>query len=292
MIKRFHLLLPSVLLLASCQPPPTTPPPPQVDRVEQRQVLSMSYQAGQAVTQSGPRDAQRAVLILFQLEVYRLSLPMGSISRNEAFWKRIDEHAVDVATYDLLYRNGVRIGRAPYSEWGHFRKMIENTPGTASHMSTAGVNAKNIEMEMRRAVAAQDIFYFDSRNESVGRTHFHSANIISISFQPAPRKPGEVRLALCPVVRSLRKRLEFTRLNEEQEIQYVANERLYDLNIETDLPLEHFLVIAPSEEATWKTSIGQRFFVLDDAAEQMEQVLLVLAQPYRLDEPEPARRRR
>jgi hypothetical protein len=280
-----RLLILACLLLPACQPPavPPAPPPPTMSGRSDG-VMNM-VQAGSSALDA-PRDARPNIPILFRLEVYILSLPMGTISQNEEVWKRINEQVVDIATYDLLYRNGIRIGEAPYTEWDHFRRMIESTPGVASQMSVAGAMAKNLEMPMRERIALQHIFYFDGKNELKGRTHTNSSNIITVSFQPAPRKPGQVRLALCPMVRSLRKRLEFTALNEEQEIRYIAPERLYDLNIEVDIPLQHFLVIAPSAEATWESSVGQRFFVKDDPAEQMEQVLLVIAQPYRLDSPD------
>ena len=37
-----------------------------------------------------------------RLDVYVLTVPYGTISRNEEFWRRVYEQAVDVGTYDLL----------------------------------------------------------------------------------------------------------------------------------------------------------------------------------------------
>src|SRR4051812_7697836 len=39
-----------------------------------------------------------------QMDVYQLSVPFGTVSKNEAFWKRIDEQCVDVATYDVIFK--------------------------------------------------------------------------------------------------------------------------------------------------------------------------------------------
>src|SRR5688500_5385770 len=43
---------------------------------------------------NGPKDAQRQVTVVIQMEIYQLSLPFGTLSRNEEFWKRIDEQCV------------------------------------------------------------------------------------------------------------------------------------------------------------------------------------------------------
>ena len=57
----------------------------------------------------------------------------------------------------------------------------------------------------------------------------------------------------------MREQLEFTVTNEEREMRFVRPERLYDLGLEVDIPLAHFLVIGPSREAKWPSSLGRRF---------------------------------
>src|SRR4051812_9017005 len=36
------------------------------------------------------------------LSIYHLRIPLGAVSGSDEFWKRVDEHAVDVSTYDVL----------------------------------------------------------------------------------------------------------------------------------------------------------------------------------------------
>jgi len=109
---------------------------------------------------------------------------------------------------------------------------------------------------------------------------------MTVSFQPAPRKPGQLRLALAPMVRVARKRLAFNVLNDEiGEIEYKSPEMFY-MNIIVDIPLDSFLVLAPSNEAVWPTTIGHKFFTKDLPAEQLEQVIVVTARPFRTDEPQ------
>jgi hypothetical protein len=116
-----------------------------------------------------------------------------------------------------------------------------------------------------------------------GRTFDACENIFNISYRRAPRKLGEMRLTIAPMVRSLKKRLEYTAKNDEIEIQYLAPVKFY-LNIEADLPMDKFLVLGPSDTAQLPTIIGHQFFVKDDPSQQMEQVLIFVAQPFRMDE--------
>jgi hypothetical protein len=92
-----------------------------------------------------------------------------------------------------------------------------------------------------------------------------------------------MRVTLCPVVRATQKRLEWSPLNNELEITYTAPQRLYDLNLRTDVPLNSFLIVAPSSEATWPTSIGNNFLVTPGDADRMETVLLVVPAAMRIE---------
>ncbi|MGH7213727.1 MAG: hypothetical protein ACREIT_03050, partial [Tepidisphaeraceae bacterium] len=145
-----------------------------------------------------PLDAQPDVPVVVYLEVWNLRLPFGTISRNDDFWKRVNEQCVDVATYDLLFKNGVRVGEAPIGEWDHFKTLIEDEPAVSKKtVFTGGEQA--VEIGMREAIDSQNLFYFDHDNQLHGRTFDHCENLLSLSFQPAPRKLGSVRVALCPV---------------------------------------------------------------------------------------------
>jgi hypothetical protein len=105
-----------------------------------------------------------------------------------------------------------------------------------------------------------------------------------LSFQSAPRKANHVRVALCPAVRSLRKRFEYNLRNEAQpEIQWISPEQIYEMNLRADLPPDSFLIVAPSSEGKWPTSIGSSFLVQDAPAERMELILLISHKPFTVD---------
>ena len=229
-----------------------------------------------------------ARLRVVKLEVHHLVIPLGAISRSDEFWKHVEEQRVDVGTYDLLRKNGWRIGIAPTSEWAYFRDIIDGFPASAKKydLSAGPIGAKGLlELEMKEKIPYQNIFYFNDENLLHGRTFERCDNLLNITLQQAPRKPGDARVTVCPTVRALHRRYEVTsKGGEDREIRYVHPERLYDLNCQIDLPPGNFLVIAPSPEVKWKASLGAAFLVKDEPSEQREQVLIMVPRTAELEE--------
>lgn len=226
-------------------------------------------------------DATPPVEYLIQLTSFRITVPAGAVSRSEEFWKHIDEHAVDVPTYEQLYKNGVRVGVAASSEWDYLKDILKQNPAITQPSAYAGREAKDIEIELKTNVPFQNLFYYDTHGDLVGRTFERCDNVMRVSFQPAPRKPGSVRLAMCPVVRSLRERLVAVGDINTRTVQVVHPEQFYELNLTADIPLDGFLIVAPSEESKWPTSLGNNFLVNDGAAEQTETLLIFRPMVYR-----------
>ncbi len=224
----------------------------------------------------GTRRSLTSAPRIRHLDVYQLTVPIGAVSRSREFWKRIDEQSVDVATYDLLLKNGFRVGVAPAREWDYFRAIIEQHPSARRQMTVTAGDAGSLELLMKKVPDGQDLWYFSDDGRLIGRTYDRSENILQVSFQAAPRKPGQVRMTLCPVVRSLRRKFQVTVLNEETEYEFVKPKRLYDLNLCCDIPVDGFLVVAPSTLATWSNNLGSAFLSDGGDAERFEHVLLMI----------------
>ena len=219
------------------------------------------------------------------LDVYHLTLPMGAVSRSEEFWKRVDEQGVDIGTYDLLQKNGFRVGLAPAKEWGYFRGILEQYPAVTKKTTVTAGESGALELMMKAGIRSQYLFYFSDDHTLRGRTYDDCENFLSVTFQAAPRKPGQVRVALCPVVRGKRGEFRISVTNEEREYEYVKPERLYDLNLCCDVPANGFLVVAPSNLAKWSASLGNAFLVDGGAAERFEHVLLMVPRPANVAQP-------
>src|SRR5277367_3566362 len=58
-----------------------------------------------------PANVQHGPYVV-QLDIYQLEVPFGALSRDDEFWKRVDETQINPADYDVLVKNGVRVGIA------------------------------------------------------------------------------------------------------------------------------------------------------------------------------------
>lgn len=228
-----------------------------------------------------PKDPQPMLDVVFAVDIYQLVLPFGAISQNVEFWARLDEQRIDPALYDVLQRNGIRVGEASFADWEFFKRIIEQHPGTNAQGVTVAKEVKNLEIMMKKDVQLQDIWHFDNRNVLAGRTFDRGDNLFSVSFEPTPRKPGYMRLLVSPIVRADRKRLEYSVLNDERaEVKLVNDEMLYACNLRLDVPLQSFIVIAPSPEAAWPLSVGNAFLINQGKAQLEEQVLIIVPKPF------------
>ena len=243
---------------------------------------------GSAFNGAAERQLTAAPSRVQYLDVYHLTLPLGSVSRSDEFWKRVDEQGVDIGTYDLLQKNGFRVGVAPAAEWGYFKAILEQYPAVTKHTTSVSAgDSGSIELEMKKGIDSQYLFYLSDDNVLRGRSYDRCENLLSVTFQAAPRKPGQVRVTMCPVVRCTRGEFQITVTNAEREYEYVKPERLYDLNLCCDVPVNGFLVVAPSTMAKWSATLGNAFLVDGGAAERFEHLLLMVPRPTHLQATNP-----
>lgn len=221
-----------------------------------------------------PLDLPGPLSAAFHLDVYQVAVPLGAVSSSDDFWRRLDEDAFGPATRDLMLKNGIRVGVGATEEWEYFKSLIERYPHVARSGSAAATGTGEVELVMRQNVPLQDVFVIDRANEWAGRTYDYCSDLFLMKFWPNPRRPGEMRISVSPLVRSLRTRLEYTAKNEERYFREVTPEFLYELNLQTTIPAERFMVVGLSELGDRRTSLGHQFLTLDGGADKLEQALI------------------
>ena len=231
-----------------------------------------------------PRHAIPTVLVL---DVYHLTVPFGAVSRNAEFWKRVDEDRMDIATHDLLSKNGVRVGLGRDFEWGYFKGLLGQFPSARQQqVRTEPGKVGQFELPIRTGVPYQNIFWLDDRNGLIGRTYEKCDDLLAISFEASTHRPGEAIVKICPLVRGLRREFHVSVMNNEEiEIEQKHPEHLYDLRLESVIPLNDFLIVGPSAQAKFPTGIGNTFLVTDGKTEPTEHVLVIVPRVYRIDDP-------
>lgn len=234
----------------------------------------------------GPQDPRPAMQLGTRFDIFDIVVPAGAISKNDPFWKLVDEDKIDPGTYDILRRNGVRVGVAPTTDWPAMRDLLDDHPCITRQSSATGRELTNLEIALKHDVQSQSIFVFLPDRTLVGRTFERCENLMTVSFQQLPRKPGQLRVAMSPVVRSTRKQLIYSVRGNEQEYAFTYPEKALDVNLRADIPLDHVLVVAPSEEASTPGSLGRAFLMQDSPVERQEHVLFMVPRMFRIqDEP-------
>jgi hypothetical protein len=146
------------------------------------------------------------------------------------------------------------------------------------------------EMAMRTGVAEQNLFGIDDKGVDWGRRFEKCDDLLGISFVLSPHNVGETMVKACPIVRGLRETYNVSILNNEQtQIEPRHIDHLYDMRLEAAVPMNDFLIIAPSKQAaTLSTSIGATFLFGDGPAAPVEHVLIAVPRTFRSDEPPPS----
>lgn len=242
------------------EPAPTGPA-----NVAERQVRSLSASA----------DPAPASAFAVRVDVWAISVPRGSVSGNEAFWKRVDEDAIDPLRYDLLFKNGFRVGVARQDDWDYFRDILARFPARHQLNALTVTDEQSVEVPVRKDIESQILSYFDADKPVELKSYDKCQNILQLSFLPAPRRTDAARISMTPVVRATRERLEYNPDNSERVLRYVQPERLYELNLAVEVPFGQLLVLSPSTDTARQTSIGRNFLLIDGNTEQSELILLI-----------------
>lgn len=239
-----------------------------------------------AASKPDPEAARHAIPTVLVLDVYHLTVPAGAVSRNDEFWKHVDEDRIDIATYDLLLKNGVRVGLGRDVEWSYFKGLLGQYPSARQQqVRTEPGKLGYFELPIRTGVSYQPLFWLDDQGNLVARTFERCDDLLAISFEASTHRPGEAIVKICPLVRGLRREFHVSVMNNEEIIEQKHPQQLYDLRLESVIPLNDFLIVGPSKQARLPTSIGNTFLITEGKTEPTEHVLVIVPRVFRIDDP-------
>lgn len=286
------VMLVIAIALCGCQPHTNAPTPNsnsrRIDHVSASTVTVSNGGRLAGVDNSNITPIHTGGEIVIVLDVYTITVPFGAVSGNAEFWKKIDEDHLDVSRHNLLLKNGVRYGVGPIEEWeSFFKPLLEQKYASSQKGSLEPKRSAELELPMRSNVEYQDLFYLTEAGALYGRTYQHCDDVLTVAFDAIPNQPGDTHVRVCALVRDLRFQFVVTDRNNAQEIERKRADYLYDLKLDADVPIDHFLIVAPSQQAAIPCNVGGSFLVRQGAAQQVETVLVLVPKPYRLSIPAP-----
>lgn len=221
------------------------------------------------------RDAVVVPRYVYAVDVFHVDAPLGTYSRDDAFWAEMDESVLPVDARDTLWRNGVRCGLLPIERLDALRER-SGMPERTRRTRITGPEARETEIEMNLRVPEQTLFHFDAGNNLTGRSFGESDNLLLLSYEPAPRRAGWVRVSLQAAVRDAR-----ARLAPPGESRRVAtrDEQRFDLRLRADVPPGMALVLGLSPDGARTTSLGHAMLSRAGAGGRDELALFILPTP-------------
>jgi hypothetical protein len=281
-----RLTLLAAMLLPGCTPT-SAPPPSTSDRSAQQTGAPQGAPdpnapgatpiAASAAPDRAPADDNVAPLPPIVVIMYQLELPYASISRNEDFWKLIEEDVTDVPTQNRLALNGLRFGRAHATDWPKFRALLDLK--TASLLSNTVFRGPpgiyDRPFDMTATLPDELLEIFDEHGLTL-RSYTDCINRFSFAFQWVPRKPGNLRVDLCPVVHAWRLRTDYTVADVGRVGHFLQRDNFYPLHASANVPPGDFLVVGTSTATDDPNRIGSRFLTRQGPTQRYEQVLILL----------------
>lgn len=220
-----------------------------------------------------PQDPVRTAKQFLALDMYQLSGSVGTFSTNADFWKPFDDTFLGMWKHDVLYKNGLRVGRAPLTE---LVQLIDKLADAESQESSLiGVRGRDFEIPMKKSPDPQDIFYFDRDGHMAAKSYEPGENFFAISFRQTPRTNDHVRLALAPAVRELQERI-VRGDTPDSAPKFARPQTFFELGIELDLGADECLVISAADLASQNRLVVGRAFMIEERPSQMVEKALVI----------------
>jgi hypothetical protein len=213
------------------------------------------------------------------VNMFQFTVPYGAVSRNEKFWKDVDESALDLETYDRLLRNGIRVGTAPLWAWSDLGSIIDKeVTRYRTDRFTTFSGGDSLAVAMTPEMDDELLFTLDSHGVT-GRWYDFCQNRFDFSFQWERHVEDTIRVNICPLVTVHRVRWDYFLADTPEERKLISDEYLWDLAIRADLRKDDFLVIAPSLAADDPYRVGNKFLTHDGPSYRTEQVLVLTRSP-------------
>ena len=210
---------------------------------------------------------------------YQVLLPRGAASRNPQFWKRLNEDVVDRQTNDMLQFNGLRLGRASIASYKGGLDATLDTEKTAAAWSVFFFPVQGTcYLEMTSEMDEETMFIFNEHGAS-GRTFEHCQNRFAFYCTWEPHQPNMLRLSICPVVETWRKRIDYAMGDDPAEQKYNNVESLYDLHLRADLGADDLLILGTTPQADDPYRVGNRFMTRQGRTDRFEEVVVLTRRP-------------
>ncbi len=230
------------------------------------------------VEQGAMRDMPKGES-LPQVTVFKITVPVGTLSANDKVWQQLNEDVLDSKTSVLLAQNGLRAGGAPLARWPAVSKLID-VPGAATEQFLCQTNGRSsLSVVTRPNVTEQIVVSIDRDLQQQGRTFEKCDNGFRLSMRGFRGKP-DLLIQLEPVVTM--GTIAVVRSAQELGVTrsaYSTEESFPDLRMAASILPDHFFAVAAADPKNNRFSIGSLWLAETGHAPQTETILVFVPTP-------------
>ncbi len=209
-----------------------------------------------------------------EIQVLRLTLPLGTFSANQKVWSMLEHNVASGKTTAWLSANGLRAGTATFSVWKKIVKLI-NKPGSTNQRIYCQVNGvRSVALVVRPNVRREILVYHTLPGGLVVRTYRNCDDVILLAAHENRKIPATI-VQIEPAVNLgtvtfRRGPLALGIVRGVRPLQRVFTR----LRISVAIPPRRFLVIAPSDPRGRPLSVGSAFLSRPQHVPPRETVLV------------------
>lgn len=247
-----------------------------------------SKQEASLVTNPDPALLPAGSLLFIHTDIRHYEVPIGKISRCDAFWAALDQNACGSQTAALLRRNGLRVAVGASQSWPALQTLLEEAGALAetfSNQNRSGVTVEYVTNDDRRDLT---LFFYDQHHGLRGLDLGQVKTTLLVEQSVDVRTVNMVRFGILPRVRTdqVRRRWAKTADGRFEEQMTYDSLALSDLAFQVAVPYDHFLVIGASESAAVESLAGGRFLTRELGLERKESLFVLMPRVLRFNSEE------
>lgn len=214
---------------------------------------------------------------LVRLNATAVAFPVGTLTRSETIWSKLNSKPWPADTRALLSLNGLRVGLLKGDAWPDLAKTFTDLRGIRlKSTSLPAFAASPVRVFLQREDLHQTIFTFRLNGTMFGMDYPPGDMLMSVNCIADPANPFQVTLGAIPIVQSARTKMRYTKTGGRYT--FIQRPDMYafgEAAAQATIASTDVVVIGPGIGAERASSVGNRFFFRQVDGAMFETVLLL-----------------
>jgi hypothetical protein len=220
--------------------------------------------------------------LVVRVKMITISVPVGTASRSEELWSRLNEEKVTALRSANLGRNGLRVGVVARRDWDAVARLLVEMTGrplkTTTLISRPG---DPLAVALKTQQGEQTVFLFHDDRTLTGRDYPPGDNLITLTCTLNEEDPSQIMITGLPQIRTTERRPRFVGELAHALLVYQPDFlSFHALTFQVAVASRDVLVIGPGAESARPSSVGHRFLLREVDGVAHETVLVLIPEVF------------